>query len=441
MKATAKKYAWQKGIPTRVAGVAALGYLTIAAFGGGFGVWAATAPLAGAAIAPGFIAAAGQNVMVQHHEGGIINEINFREGDRVKAGEALFVIDSTTAQAQLNRLIRQFIAQRAKAVRLEAERDDLVRLVMPDELGRYGDDFDYREVFAQQSKEFEARLKRYRAEQEILAQRLQALEESIVGLRAQKSAFDEQIAIVQSESDRKSDLLDRGLTNRSEYSELLRAGASLVGQAGAIEAQIASSITQLAEAGQQIERLTTSRIEQAVSELNTVRNSLSDLEEQIAAAQAVVRRTVMRAPTDGIVVRSVYNSRGGVVRAGEVVMELLPTTSDLIVEAQVQPQDIDKIRLGQTASMMFTALNQRTTPRVEGEVFYVSADRLMDPRSNLPYYTVRLKIAGQLPPEVRADQIYPGMPVESFISTGERTFLMYMARPIIDSFRHAFREE
>ncbi|MEO4000988.1 HlyD family type I secretion periplasmic adaptor subunit [Mesorhizobium sp. CAU 1732] len=441
MKTSETGYKWQKRIATRTGGVAILGYVTIALFGGGFGVWAATAPLAGAAIAPGVVAVAGQNIMIQHQEGGTITKINFREGETVREGDALFAVDSTMTRAQLNRLVRQFVAQRAKAVRLEAERDGLDRLTMPDDIARFGDGFGHEDIFHEQEKEFTARLSRYRAEAEILVQRKLALDESIKGLRAQKTAFEEQIAIVKDETQRKSDLLDRGLTNRSEYSELLRAGASLLGQAGSIEAQIASTITQLAEAGQQTERLTTSRVEEAVGELNEVRTALFDLEEQIVAAQAAVARSVVHAPTDGVVVRMHHNSRDGVVRPGEVVMELLPTTSELIVQAQVSPQDIDKIHIGQPAKMMFSALNQRTTPQVAGEVFYVSADRLVDQRTEMPYYTVRLRIAGALPDEIKPEQVYPGMPVESFISTDERTFVSYLARPIMDSFQKAFREE
>lgn len=431
---------WMARVPVRVGGIAAVGYATLLLTGGGFGVWAATAPLAGATIAPGVIAASGQNVLVQHHTGGILEKINFREGDKVAAGDALFEIDATVARAQLNRLIRQYVAQKAKAVRLTAERDGETKVEMPADFERFGPNFDQEEVFRQQGLEFKARLDRHRAELEILNQRVLSLRESIIGLRAQKKALAEQIDIVRSEAQRKSNLLDQGLASRSEYTELLRAAAALVGQSGSIEAQIASSTTQLTEAAQQIERLKTGRVEEAVGELNTVQTALSDLLEQISAAQVEVERTVVRAPVTGVVVRSVYNTPNAVIRPGEVVMEILPTSRDLIVEAKVRTQDIDKLRLGQPASLLLSALNQRTTPRVAGQVYYISADRLVDERTSMPYYTVRMKIE-ELPPEVSRDQIYPGMPVESFIETEERTFLSYVARPIMDSFQHAFREE
>ena len=441
MKNTAKTYRWQSHINTRTGKATLWGGISVAVFLLAFGFWAATAPLAGATIAPGVIAAAGQNVMVQHLEGGVISEIKFKEGDQVSRGQALIVLDPTLAQAQLNRLLKQWVAGKAEIARLEAERDGLASIVLPTDLGSYAKVSEMSDVFAEQNKEFQVRLARYTSEQEILKQRVTALQDSAAGLRAQKKAAEDQLAIVSEEADRKQGLLEKGLTSRSEYTDLLRSVAELVGQAGFLEAQIASSVTQTVEAREQIERTTTSRVEDAVTQLNSARTKVADLKEQMSAARSVLERTTIRAPVDGVIVRSVYNSEGSVIRAGEVVMELLPTTGELIVEARINPQDIDSIRLGQDASMRFTALNARSTPKVPGKVFYISADRLITPNTGQPYYTVRLKMADKLPPQVKPEQVYPGMPVESFISTGERTFLAYLMKPLMDSFQRAFNEK
>ena len=208
----------------------------------------------------------------------------------------------------------------------------------------------------------------------------------------QKKASSDQLTIVREEIDRKKLLLDSGLTNRSEYTALLRAEAELIGQVGSLQSQIASSSTQIIETKQQIERLTTSRVEDAVAELNTERATIADVEEQARAAQSVLERTVIRAPADGIIVRSVHNSVSSVVRAGEPFMELLPTTDQLVIEARISPHDIDTLRIGQAAKLHFSALNARTTPQVPGTVTYISADRLIDQSSGQPYYTARLKI-------------------------------------------------
>lgn len=438
---TEKTTDWRERVATRTGRIAAAGYLTIVAFVGGFGFWAATAPLAGAAIAPGIVAAAGQNINIQHLEGGIIREVRLREGERVRAGEPVIVLDSTVAEAQLNRLVKQMVALQAKGWRLEAERDGAENFSMPDSFSAPGNKMEHLAIVSEQQKEFAARLARYRAELEILAQRVTALKEAIEGLNAQKKAGVDQLAIVREEVNRKKELLEKGLTNRSEYTALLRSEAELIGQVGALQSQIASSATQIVEARQQTERLTTTRVEQAVGELNTVRASIADLEEQVRAAQSVLERTVIRAPADGIIVKTVYTAPGSVIRAGEPVIQMLPTTRELIIEAQVRPQDIDLLRIGQEASMLFSALNTRTTPQVPGTVFYISADRLIDETNGLPYYTARLKITENLPPSISADQIYPGMPVETFIRTGERTFVEYLLQPLADSFSRAFREE
>lgn len=440
-KATNTTGSWRDRVRTRTGAIALTGYATIFLLVGGSVFWASTAPIAGAAIAPGVVAAAGKNVLVQHLEGGIVREILVREGERVTAGQPLLILDPTVAEAQLNRLVNQLIAHKTKAKRLEAERDGLTELVIPEDIVADSRGFDLSGVVTEQRKEFEARLARYNAERGILGQRVQALGEAVVGLEAQKKAGEDQLAVVHDEILRKKELLDKGLTNRSEYTALLRSEAELIGQVGAIQSQIASSATQTIEARQQIERLTTTRVEQAVSELNTIRAAITDVEEQIHAAEDVLARSVVRAPTDGIVVRTAVNSPGSVARPGDAMIELLPTLRELIIEAHISPQDIDNVHIGQSAELMFSALNMRTTPRVPGSVTYVSADRLIDQATGNPYYTTRLEITENLPPEVAPEQIYPGMPVETFISTGERTFVEYLLRPLLDSFSRAFREE
>jgi len=435
-----RTYRWTKTVDTRTAPISLFGYGFMIVCLGGFGVWASTAPLAGATIAPGYVAAAGQNIMIQHLEGGIIKSVDAREGDHVKAGQALITLDPTQAEAQLNRFLKQLAALRAKTMRLEAERDLRDKLTIPADIVRSSRGDNFPDVIAEEQVEFNARYSRYIAEGEILKQRIAALDEAITGLDVQKKASEDQLKIVREEIDRKKELLDSGLTNRSEYTNLLRAEAELIGQVGQLESQIASSSTQIVETKQQIERLTTARVEDAVTDLNTQRANIADVEEQARAAQNVLDRTVIRAPADGIIVRSVHNSVASVIRAGEPFMELLPTSDQLIIEARVSPHDIDTLRIGQQASLHFSALNARTTPQVPGTVTYISADRLVDQANNQPFYTARLKITDDLPPEVPRDKIYPGMPVEAYISTGDRTFFEYLVRPLMDSFSSAFRE-
>ncbi len=430
---------WARDIPTSTRKIALVSYGTVFVFMLAFGIWGVKAPLDGAAIASGVIAAAGKNLAIQHLEGGNIEEVLVHEGERVKAGAPLYRLDQTVLQAQLNRLTKAKSSFQARAERLKAERDGKTELVFAPEL-RNSTDPDIVEIVSEQTNDFQTGLRRHQSEISILRQRVSALEESIAGLDSQKKAADDQLAIVDDEISRKKKLLDKGLTDRSQFTALMRNQAELLGQIGAVTSNIASAKTQIVEAKQQIERAMTQRIEQASKDLTDIRRQETDFNEQITAARSVLARTVVTAPVDGIVIRLNINSKGSVVRPGETLLELLPTTSDLIVEAKMDPRQVDAIRIGQDARLRFIALNARSTPEVAGQVTFISPDSLIDEATRQAYYAVRLRI-DKLPREIAADQVFPGMPVEVFISTGDRTFAEYLARPITDSFSRAFREE
>lgn len=432
---------WEKSVRSDTSRIALGGYGAIALLVGCFGYWAATAPISGAAVAHGTIAAAGRNVLIQHLEGGIIKEIRAAEGDRVQAGQELIILDSTTARTQVNRLKKQFVSLSATAQRLAAERDGLEILRFDATVEAGASESELAHLVDEQKKEFDARLARFRSEQDILHQRVATLSESLAGLAAQKQAIENQLAIVADELKRKKTLVEQGLTNHFEYSQIQRNEADLIGQAGAIASELASTRSQIVEAREQIERGKTQRVEQAVSQLSETRTSLADVEEQALAAEAVLGRTVVKAPASGIVVSSVYNSPGSVVSPGEKLMEILPTSSQVIVEARLSPRDIDAIHVGQNARLRLSALNARLTPEVAATVINVSADRLIDESTHEPYYRARLHITEDLPANVTVDQLYPGMPVETFISTGDRTFAEYLVRPVLDSFQRAFVED
>ncbi|MER8752033.1 HlyD family type I secretion periplasmic adaptor subunit [Mesorhizobium sp. M1050] len=436
----AQSLVWEGKARTDIRRVAFAGYAATAILIGCFGYWAVSAPLSGAVITQGTISATGGNILIQHPEGGIIQELLAHEGDRVQQAQDLILLDRTAAQAELNRLTRQSIALKASASRLEAERDGLDQLapITGAAPAPFQDDFEI--LVREQQKEFNARLARFRSEQSILAQRVAMHRQSVVGLQAQKLAVQQQAEVVKKELGIKTNLLDKGLTNRTEYSQLLRSEADLVGQAGALEANLAAANTQIVEAQEQIERLTTQRVEEALTKLDEVRSSLADIDEQMRASEAVLRRTTIKAPAAGIVVSSTYNSKGSVIAPGEKIMEILPTTSGLVVDARLPPKDIDQVRVGQPARLRLSALNMRLTPEISAIVTQVSADRLIDQVTHEAYFRAKLKIASALPPGVKAEQLYPGMPVEAFISTGDRSFFEYLARPMRDSFARAFTE-
>ena len=243
------------------------------------------------------------------------------------------------------------------------------------------------------------------------------------------------------ETDRKKRLLDQGLTNRSEYTALLRTQAELVGQIGAMTAQIEQARSAIAQAEEQLVRQDTEWVENALTQLNEVTALVGELEGRLESARDVLDRVVVRAPADGVIIAVHKNTIGAVVSPGDELADLLPTSSDLIIEARLEPSDIDNVYIGQTAEMRFVAFNSRVTPQIPGAVAFISPDRFVDQATQQPYYMARLRITEELPANVDREQIYPGMPVEVFISTDERTFLEYLVKPVTDSFSRAFREE
>ncbi|MBX5214019.1 HlyD family type I secretion periplasmic adaptor subunit [Rhizobium sp. NLR10a] len=431
---------WQDRLHLSPSSPAILGYLAITVMICTFGVWGAVAPIDGAAVAPGVVAAAGRNIQMQHLEGGILREIKVEEGDRVRKGDVLLLLDETAAKTQVNRLEKQLVALDIQIKRLEAERDGLESLIVTiKEVSSV--DTDFSDIGNEEVREFEARLARFESEQLILAQRLDQLADAQEGLVQQKLAVDKQSFIIKDELARKQGLLEKGLINRTDYTELLRIDAELVGQSAALAAQQANTRSQEAEAREQIERAKSQRVEEAVSKLTEAKASLRDVEEQLTAASGVLGRTTIRAPVDGIIVTSAYNVVGNVISPGEKVMEILPTSEQPLIEARVKPTDIDVVHIGQTARLRFSALNARLTPEVTATVRKISADRLVDQASQESYYRAILQVTGSLPPSIDETQVHPGMPVETFINTGERTFFEYLLKPLLDSTRLAFVED
>lgn len=439
---TANRFRWQESINVGTGRISAFGYACVLLLAGSLGYWASTAQLSGAVVAPGTVAAAGRNILMQHPEGGVVREILVVEGDTVDGGQPLILLDTTAPLTQLNRLRNQQASLRMSMLRLEAERDGLAAMAMPPELWREAaDDPSLVVFFEEQRKEFDARRARFVAEREVLDQRVSVYEAAMVGLEAQKQAVIRQLEVVRSEIDIKKNLLDRGLTNRSEYTVLLRSEADLVGEAGGIESQIAISRGRIVEARADSVKLETVRVQDALAQLNEARTALLDIEQQIVAADAVLTRTTLRSPANGVIVSSLYNAVGSVVAPGEKVFEILPTLSTLIVEAQISPNDIRKVHVGQSARLRLSALNQRLTPEIEGTVIHVSADRLINPVDATTYYAVRLRIGEELPAGVTLADLTPGMPVEVMVQSESRTFVEYLARPLLDSFNRAFTEE
>ena len=381
------------------------GAIAAVTFIAGFGLWAAIVPIDGAVVAIGVVQASGQNQAVEHLEGGIVALINVKEGQSVEAGEALLTLETVRLAADRNRVNVALIAAEAQLVRAQGERDGKSELMFSDELSTGARLASVEGDIDQQRAEFVNRLQRHAAELAALDQRVMAVEEEIEGLSIQKTSEQRKLAVIRDELADKAKLLAEGLTPKSQYNTLLRAEADSLGALGSITATIGQRRSAIAELAEQRSGLEAKRRELASAEVNELRSEIGDLRQQLRSRDDMLARSEIRSPADGIVVKLLKNTVGSVIKPGEAVVEILPTSSELIIDANVAPRDIDSVRVGQEARLRLTALNARTTPEVAATVSYISTDRFINPNTREPYYTARLKISQALPETISPDQI------------------------------------
>lgn len=402
------------------------------------GVWGVSAPLNSAVVAQGSFVASSRNKIVQHLEGGILRDILVAEGDIVDKGQLLLRLDETAARAKLRRLELKNDNLQARKARLVAEQFSRPEIRFPDDL-MVSTTSSVQEILDGQQAEFAARREELTNEVLVLRRRKAAIDEEIAGLQAQKEAVSSELALVEQELAGIESLFEKGLTSITKLLSLKRARAKMKGSIGALTAQIGRAKERIEEIHSQIIHLKSKRVEEAVEQLREVREELNDVAEQLRAARSVVERLEVRAPVRGVVVKLTAHTTGGVISSGKEIIEILPLDDDLVIEAEVRPQDIDLVQVGQKSWVRLTALNQRVTPVVSGEVVYVSADKLTNADQKKQFYAVRVSLKTEKPHERISRQTMPGMPAEVYIKTGERTFVEYLLRPIFDSVARSMR--
>ena len=422
--------------PERIAGL-----LLLLSTLGAFGVWAYFAPIDGAVVTSGVVAVESARKTVKHLEGGVVSEILAHEGDRVAAGQVLVRLDDTEASSQLEIARGQYLALRAQEARLLAERDDLPEIAFPDDLMAAQTDPRIREAMAGEQRVFQAQLKALVGEQEVLQQRGGQLEEQIRGLQALSESKQRRIVLYKQEIEGLNQLFAKGLGDKSRLLEWERLVAELDGERGQHEADIASARVQMGETRIQSAQLKRKFTTDVVTELRDVETKLADLRERMRGLGKTLERTEVKAPVAGAIVGSSVHTIGGVVRPGDQLLDIVPENDSLIIEAQVQPMDIDRVSAGLEADLHLSAFNARTTPVITGQVLTISADRLVDPNTRQPYYLARIQVNPADMPKLEGRTLQAGMPVEAMIKTGERTFFDYLMRPITDRLSQAFREE
>ena len=406
--------------------------------------WATTALIAGAIITSGSFVATGENKIIQHFEGGVISEILVREGDIVNPGQVLIELDDTAPKAELRRLTLREARAKAMSARLQAEMDDVDKVEFPIELLEQKDDIDFSEILQTEASIMRARRSSLKSQMATLEDGIGALRERITGGEKQLASVHRQLSLIEEEIGAKEDLLKKGLIRKPEVLALQRAQSSLTGEIGRLEGEIGDARERTSRIREQIASMRHTMVQTIIEQMQQVTAEFKDVRERKRSAQAILTRVNIAAPVRGIVVRLRYHTSGGVIEAGKSIMELLPVQEELIIEARVKPQDIDNVKLGQSATVRLTAANRRITPTVNGEVIYISADSLQSENVSAPNevdsYLARIRLNASEVKQLANFSITSGMPVEVFIKTAERTFLEYLTKPIVDSMSRAFRE-
>jgi len=407
---------------------------------GGLGGWASTQEISGALIAPGQIVVESNVKKVQHPTGGVVGELLARDGDKVKSGQIVVRLDDTVTKANLAIVTKTLDAALARAARLEAEQRGLDRITFPPQLTSRASDPDVANVMASETKLFDVRVNGRAGQKAQLHERVTQLNEEIAGLTAQEKAKDEEIALVQKELEGVRDLYNKHLIQISRLTTLERDAARLNGERAQYIASRAQAKGKITETELQIIQVDKDVVSEVSKDLRETNDKIGELIERKVTAEDQLRRVDIRAPQDGIVEQTTVHTVGGVITAGDTIMLIVPQSDDLQVEAKVSPQDIDKLQVGQKTLLRLSAFNQRTTPELNGTVSRVSPDVTTEQRTGQSYYTIRVS----MPPEEIARlgdvKLIPGMPVEAFVQTGERTVISYLMKPLHDQFMRAFRE-
>jgi HlyD family secretion protein len=407
----------------------------------GVGGWAATAVISGAVVASGSVVVDSNVKKVQHPTGGIVGELRVRDGDRVHAGDVVVRLDETVTRANLAIVTKGLGEMMARKARLESERDGLDTITFPAQLLAEADDPDRAAAMDSERKLFNLRKTARSGQKAQLRERIAQLGEEITGLAAQQNSKAKEIALIERELAGVRELWKQNLVQLTRLTALEREAARLDGERGQLVAASAQAKGKIAETALQILQIDQDIASDVAKELREVDGKIGELVERKVAAEDQLKRIDIRAPQDGTVFQLAVHTIGGVITAGDPIMLIVPEADNLSVEVKVNPQDIDQLQLNQKAILRFSAFNIRTTPEIEGVVTRISADTSTDQRTGQSYYTVRIAMAADQIERLGEVKLLPGMPVEAFMQTRDRTMLSYLIKPLHDQFLRAFREK
>ncbi|MEM9551446.1 MAG: HlyD family type I secretion periplasmic adaptor subunit [Pseudomonadota bacterium] len=419
-----------------------VGSLALFVLLGGFGSWAVISNIAGAIIAGGKIEVDRNRQIVQHPDGGVVAEILVDEGDSVEQGTTLIRLDPVDLKSQLTIVEGQLFELMARRGRLEAERDELNDITFDDELLKIGyNQPEVAELVAGQARLFDARRASVAREIEQLEKRRLQITDQIVGVNAQQTSVGRQLELIERELKDQNTLLERGLAQASRVLALEREAADLTGTLGELAATVAQSEGRITEIDIEIIKLGTQQREEAITRLRDLQYRELELAEQRRSLKDQLNRLDIKAPVSGIVYGLQVHTPRSVVRPADPVLFLVPQDRPLVIAAQVEPIHIDQISMGQSVILRFSALDQRTTPELTGTVTQISADAFDDDSGQRSYYRAEIELdEGEQNKLPGGTVLIPGMPVEAFIRTEDRSPIVYLTKPLTDYFTKAFRE-
>jgi len=418
-----------------------VGFVSLGVLVFGLGAWAAIANISGAVISSGAIEVEGNRQPVQHPDGGVVGEILVKDGDVVEAGQVLVRFDGTLMRSELAIIEGQLFEIMSRKARLQAEAEGRDDLNFDPELIQLAETReDVGELMIGQERLFVARQITKEQQAQQLREQLEQVKNQISGTEAQIAALSEQRALIDQELGDQVKLLDQGLTQQSRVLALQREAASLGGTLGELQANLAQAKGQIAEIEIQILRLDADLSEQALTTLRDMQFRENELRERRLSMIETLSRLELRAPVTGIIYGRAVNSLRSVVKPADTVMFIVPQDEPLVISTRVEAIHIDQVHVGQEATLRFPAFDQRTTPEVFGSVTKVSPDVFKDEATGISYYSAEIIPYDEELPKIENLLLLPGMPVEAFIKTGDRTPLAYLIKPLSDYFNKAFRE-
>jgi epimerase transport system membrane fusion protein len=417
-----------------------IGLIVLLSTLGVLGIWAYLAPIDGAALAPGFVVVKSHKKTVQHLDGGIVSKLLVKNGDIVKEGDLLLTLDGTENKAQLEIARGQYITLTAQVARLDAERDGKQEIVYPHTLD---DATDIRIIEAKKSENqlFNARKNAHEGEMAVLTQRVGQLNSKIEGFKGQRKSKQELVASYSEEARDLKELLVEGFADKQRLRDTERNFMLNNGEISALSSEIAATQIQIGETKLEILQMEKKFQEEVATKLSEVQTDLYDVNQRMLATKDKVVRIDIKAPVSGRVMGMDMHTLGGVILPGHPILDIVPQKEELVVDAQVSPLDIDRVRVGLIAEVRFTAFTQALTPVIEGKVIVLSADRLVEEKTGTAYYQAEIELTPESYQKMSQLELIPGMPVEVLIKTGERTVFEYLTKPISNAFARAFIED